>query len=187
MRGGGAAERGGEGGRRAEGHHGSREARHGRPAPSRRAEGRRWRKAGGPRKKSVSRSVKAGIQFPVDRIGWYLKKGRYAQRLGTGAPVYLTAVLEYLAAELLELAGNVAKDNKKSRIIPHHLLLAVRNDEELGKLLACVTIAHGGVVPNINTLLLPKRTVDKEGKASKSPKKAPKSPRRPSRPRRPPP
>ncbi|KAE8821362.1 Histone H2A [Hordeum vulgare] len=126
----------------------------------------------GPRKKSVSRSVKAGLQFPVGCIGWYLKKGRYAQRLGTGAPVYLTAVLEYLAAELLELAGNAAKDNKKSRIIPHHLLLAVRNDEELDKLLACVTIAHRGVVPNINTLPLPKRTVEKEGKASKSPKKA---------------
>ncbi|KAE8793006.1 Histone H2A [Hordeum vulgare] len=136
------------------------------------------RKAGGPRKKSVSRSVKAGLQFPVGRIGRYLKKGRYAQRVGTGAPVYLAAVLEYLAAELLELAGNAAKDNKKSRIIPRHLLLAVRNDEELGKLLAGVTIAHGGVVPNINTVLLPKRTAEKEGKAPKSPKKAPKSPKK---------
>ena len=58
------------------------------------------RKAGGPRKKSVTRSVKAGLQFPVGRIGRYLKKGRYAQRVGTGAPVYLAAVLEYLAAEV---------------------------------------------------------------------------------------
>ncbi|ONM40542.1 Histone H2A [Zea mays] len=61
------------------------------------------RKAGGPRKKSVTRSVKAGLQFPVGRIGRYLKKGRYAQRVGSGAPVYLAAVLEYLAAERLEL------------------------------------------------------------------------------------
>ncbi|KAI4981474.1 hypothetical protein ZWY2020_021966 [Hordeum vulgare] len=75
-------------------------------------------KDSGPRKKSVSRSVKAGIQFPVDRIGWYLKKGRYAQRLGTGAPVYLTAVLEYLAAELFGARGNAAKDNKKSHYPP---------------------------------------------------------------------
>jgi hypothetical protein len=44
--------------------------------------------------------VKAGLQFPVGRIGRYLKKGRYAQRVGTGAPVYLAAVLEYLAAEV---------------------------------------------------------------------------------------
>jgi histone H2A len=62
------------------------------------------RKAGGPRKKAVSRSVKAGLQFPVGRIGRYLKKGRYAQRIGTGAPVYLAAVLEYLAAEVITLA-----------------------------------------------------------------------------------
>lgn len=55
---------------------------------------------GGARKKSVSRSVKAGLQFPVGRIGRYLKNGRYAQRVGSGAPVYLAAVLEYLAAEV---------------------------------------------------------------------------------------
>lgn len=58
------------------------------------------RKGGGPRKKSVTRSVKAGLQFPVGRIGRYLKVGRYAKRVGTGAPVYLAAVLEYLAAEV---------------------------------------------------------------------------------------
>ncbi|VAH08149.1 unnamed protein product [Triticum turgidum subsp. durum] len=69
---------------------------------------------GGPKKKSVSRSVKAGLQFPVGRIGRYLKHGRYAKRVGSGAPVYLAAVLEYLAAELLELAGNAARDNKKA-------------------------------------------------------------------------
>lgn len=136
------------------------------------------RKGGGPRKKSVTRSVKAGLQFPVGRIGRYLKKGRYAQRLGTGAPVYLAAVLEYLAAEVLELAGNAARDNKKNRIIPRHLLLAVRNDEELGKLLAGVTIAHGGVLPNINPVLLPKKT-DKATKEPKSPSKtATKSPKK---------
>ncbi|CAL9061262.1 unnamed protein product [Musa banksii] len=127
------------------------------------------RRGGGPKKKPVSRSVKAGLQFPVGRIGRYLKQGRYAQRVGTGAPVYLAAVLE--------LAGNAARDNKKNRIIPRHVLLAIRNDEELGKLLAGVTIAHGGVLPNINPVLLPKKTANKEPKspakpASKSPKKA---------------
>jgi len=81
-----------------------------------------------------------------------------------GAPVYLAAVLEYLAAEILELAGNAARDNKKSRIIPRHVQLAVRNDEELNKLLAGVTIAAGGVLPNIHSVLLPKKS-KKEGKA----------------------
>ena len=66
------------------------------------------------------------------------------------------AVLEYLAAEVLELAGNAARDNKKTRIVPRHIQLAVRNDEELSKLLSGVTIAAGGVLPNIHTVLLPK-------------------------------
>ena len=74
------------------------------------------------------------------------------------------------------MAGNAARDNKKTRIIPRHLLLAIRNDEELGKLLSGVTIAHGGVLPNINPILLPKKTAAKEpaspSKAAKSPKKA---------------
>ncbi|RZC69058.1 hypothetical protein C5167_032154 [Papaver somniferum] len=127
---------------------------------------------GGERKKAVTKSVKAGLTFPVGRMARYLKKGRYAERVGSGAPVYLAAVLEYLAAEVLELAGNAAKDNKKSRIIPRHLCLAIRNDQELGKLLAGVTIASGGVLPNINAVLLPKK-VDKAEKSSATPPKSP--------------
>ena len=104
----------------------------------------------------ISRAAKAGLQFPVGRIARFLKQGRYAERVGAGAPVYLAAVLEYLCAEVLELAGNAARDNKKTRIIPRHVQLAVRNDEELSKLLAGVTIAAGGVLPNIHSVLLPK-------------------------------
>ena len=66
-------------------------------------------------KKAVSRSAKAGLQFPVGRIARYLKAGKYASRVGAGAPVYLAAVLEYLTAEVLELAGNASRDNKKTR------------------------------------------------------------------------
>ncbi|CAN1319099.1 Probable histone H2A.3 [Linum perenne] len=99
------------------------------------------------KKKTSSRSSKAGLQFPVGRIARFLKAGKYAERLGGGAPVYLA----------LELAGNAARDNKKTRIVPRHIQLAVRNDEELSKLLGSVTIANGGVMPNIHNMLLPKR------------------------------
>ena len=115
-------------------------------------------KSTGSKAPSKSRSTKAGLQFPVGRIHRKLKNGNYAQRIGAGAPVYLAAVLEYLTAEILELAGNAARDNKKSRIIPRHLQLAIRNDEELNKLLGGVTIAQGGVLPNIHATLLPKKT-----------------------------
>uniref|UniRef100_A0A3Q3JLM9 Histone H2A n=1 Tax=Monopterus albus TaxID=43700 RepID=A0A3Q3JLM9_MONAL len=106
----------------------------------------RGKTGGKARAKAKSRSSRAGLQFPVGRVHRLLRKGNYAERVGAGAPVYLAAVLEYLTAEILELAGNAARDNKKTRIIPRHLQLAVRNDEELNKLLGGVTIAQGGVL-----------------------------------------
>lgn len=118
----------------------------------------RGKTGGKARAKAKSRSSRAGLQFPVGRVHRLLRKGNYAERVGAGAPVYLAAVLEYLTAEILELAGNAARDNKKTRIIPRHLQLAVRNDEELNKLLGGVTIAQGGVLPNIQAVLLPKKT-----------------------------
>ncbi|XP_040174941.1 uncharacterized protein LOC120906957 [Anopheles arabiensis] len=125
---------------------------------ARRIRGERGGKVKG---KAKSRSNRAGLQFPVGRIHRLLRKGNYAERVGAGAPVYLAAVMEYLAAEVLELAGNAARDNKKTRIIPRHLQLAIRNDEELNKLLSGVTIAQGGVLPNIQAVLLPKKTEKK--------------------------
>jgi len=113
---------------------------------------------GGSKREQQSRSKRAGLQFPVGRIHRHLREGRYAARVGAGAPVYLAAVMEYLTAEVLELAGNAARDNKKTRIIPRHIQLAVRNDEELNKLLGGVTVASGGVLPHIHDSLLPKKS-----------------------------
>jgi histone H2A len=136
-----------------------------RPPPRRAqtAAGGRGKKS--PAGKGSSRSFKAGLQFPVGRVHRQLKEGRYATRIGAGAPVYLAAVMEYLAAEILELAGNASRDYKKHRIVPRHIQLAVRNDEELNKLLGGVTIASGGVLPNIHAVLIPKGGAPaKEGK-----------------------
>ncbi|KFP04176.1 hypothetical protein N300_03174, partial [Calypte anna] len=105
-----------------------------------------------------NRSAKAGLQFPVGRIYRLLKKGKYTDRVSPGAAIYLTAVLEYLSAEILELSGNAAQENKRSRILPRHILLAVRGDGELNQLFSSVTIPQGGVTPNILSQLLPKKS-----------------------------
>lgn len=85
------------------------------------------------RNKKKTKSARAGIIFPVGRVYRYLRKCTHHQRIGVGAPIYQAAVMEYLCAEILELAGNAARDNKKTRITPRHILLAVANDLELHK------------------------------------------------------
>merc|ERR1719181_1213861 len=90
---------------------------------------------GGSKKKAQSKSAKAGLTFPVARMGKNLRNMRLAKRYGAGGPVYLTAVIEYMAAEVLELAGNACRDNKKKRVTPRHLVL-----------------------PNIHSVLLPKQS-----------------------------
>ncbi|NWT64286.1 H2AX protein, partial [Prunella himalayana] len=121
--------------------------------------GKKQAVAGSPGSASKKRkSARAGLQFPVGRVHRLLRRGTYAARIGSGAAIYLAAVMEYVTAEVLELAGNAAHENRKTRILPRHIQLAVRNDEELNKLFASVTIPQGGVLPNILSQLLPKRT-----------------------------
>ncbi|NXO87491.1 H2AX protein, partial [Sitta europaea] len=121
--------------------------------------GKKQAAAGNPKSASKrSRSARAGLQFPVGRVYRLLRRGRYADRISAGTAVYLAAVLEYVTAEVLELSGNAAKENKKTRILPRHIQLAVRNDDELNKLFAGVTIPQSGVMPNIHSQLLPKKT-----------------------------
>jgi len=106
----------------------------------------------------------AGLSFPVQRFARALRKGAYCKRLALGASIYVTAVVEYITAEILELAGNAAKDHRKLRILPRHVQLAIRNDEELNRYMANVTIAGGGVLPNVHSVLLPR--ADEKGSKS---------------------
>ncbi|GET93930.1 histone H2A, putative [Leishmania tarentolae] len=85
-------------------------------------------------RKSGSKSAKAGLIFPVGRVGAMMRRGQYARRIGASGAVYLTAVLEYLTAELLELSVKAAAQSgkKRCRLNPRTVMLAVRHDDDIG-------------------------------------------------------
>lgn len=104
----------------------------------------------------VARSRRAGIVFPVTRIENIMLELSTLERKSGTAAVYMAAAVEYVIAEILELAGNAARDAKKVRITPRHLKLAILNDGELTKLFKGVVMS-GGVRSNINPALVPEK------------------------------
>ena len=80
---------------------------------------------------------RSGLNFPVAATHRRLRRdAEGAARVNKGAAVYVTAVLEYLTAEVLELAGNQAREAKRSQIMPEHITRAIAQDEELSDLIA---------------------------------------------------
>lgn len=121
------------------------------------------------KKAPLSRAARAGLQFPVGRVHRMLKSRISSEgRVGSTAAVYASAILEYLTAEVLELAGNASKDLKVKRITPRHLQLAIRGDEELDTLIKA-TIAGGGVIPHIHRSLMTKGPTTQPLKKPKKP------------------
>jgi histone H2A len=108
-------------------------------------------------KKSVQKHHRAGLTFSSARCRKYLKDSKI--RVGEGAPIYLAAVLEYLCAEILELAGNVSRDNKAVTVTVtvRHIFLAISGDEELALLMKILNVEFcgSGVRPFIHPELLP--------------------------------
>ena len=119
--------------------------------------GARGRVKGQVVKKSQTKSSRCDLIFPVGRCNSLIRKGRYAKACGVGGGIFMAAVLEYVCCEVLELAGNACSEQKKKQITPRHIMLAMKNDEEINKLLATTTIATGGTLPNIHGFLFGKQ------------------------------
>lgn len=101
-----------------------------------------------PAKKSTSRAEKAGLVFPVSKINRHLRDSRKSKRVGAGAPVYLTAVLEYVTTEILELAEKQL--GKKKRISHVEVMKGIRKDEELNALLGGVALFTTDRIKNVS-------------------------------------
>lgn len=98
----------------------------------------------------------SSLIFPEGRLHRHLREGRYAGRVSRKAASAMAATLEYLVAEVLEVAGIAMRQASMKTLRARHITLAIRSDEELHRLCKDSTIAKGGVLPFIPQVLMPK-------------------------------
>jgi len=101
-------------------------------------------------KKSVSKSQKAGLTFPVSRFNRYLKTKSGVKRIGGSAPVYLAAVVEYITSEIMEVSGNSTKQTNRKTINPEDLSSAIRGDPDLQKLFSGHSLCVGDKIVKVS-------------------------------------
>lgn len=107
------------------------------------------------RKKSMSKQAKAGLTMPVSRINRTMKAISKTKRIGGSAPIYMSAVLEYIAAEILDGAGNHTQKSKRKRVTPEDVILSIRSDEELSKLCGSIAVYTGDKLTGVSDALKP--------------------------------
>ncbi|XP_039706411.1 histone H2A-Bbd type 2/3-like [Pteropus medius] len=99
--------------------------------PGRRSQGESSRRRRRRRSRARSRSARAELSFSVSHMERLLREGRYAQRLNWSTPIFLAAVIQYMTAKVLELAGDEAQKTGRRCITPEFLDMAVHNNSLL--------------------------------------------------------
>ena len=95
-------------------------------------------------------------KFSIGKMAKYCKNGRFAERIGSGAPIFIAAVLEYIAQEILESAelqmkaekGSSHNKEKRHRITNRHIMMAIRSDKELASFFFGANFCQAGVMPS---------------------------------------
>jgi histone H2A len=107
------------------------------------------------KRKARAEHKQAGLVFPVARLNKAMRNEFRSHKHTKQTAVFMAAVLEYMTAELLELAGNCARDYKRKTIKPRHIMLAARNDEEIDKVIGqhCIFMNAGRYPAGVQPML----------------------------------
>lgn len=118
---------------------------------------------------SQTRAQKAGLTMPPSRINRAMKSRSGLKRVGGTAPIYMAAVLEYITAEVLEVASNSTAGSKRKRVTPEDVSIALRSDPDLQKVCSGVALYTGDKLEEIAKSLAPsERVAPKAPEATKS-------------------